>query len=828
MQVRTYRKRLAIFSAVLSCALVLGGGVSAQETEAEQDDAPGGIESITVTAEKRQADLQDMGVSIQAFSAEDLERQALHNTQDFGALVPGLTFVAASQNPGQLTISGRGLVHADNHPMQPSTVGMYVDGVYITAGNSTMLQLLDIESVEFLKGPQGTLFGRNTIGGAVIINTKRPTSELEGRVNVRLGNYGRRDIGGTLNVPIIDESLFGRFSWVSNRRDGFWENDLPGNEFDFNDDHDDAARIALRWLASESLTADYIFEWYQLREGMALNPINTVYEVVPAGGVSQETGIPCHPAQPACDQYGRTNLAGLIRPPGSIPGVSHSQPDWPGGLHEYDWRDPDPLYFGGLAEGTDQNKNTWNHSLILDYEISENLSFKFLGGYHEYKMNVRSDQDGTPLALADYGTDLVYDSLNTELQLVGDLLEGAADFVLGFTYFEEEFASDQYADQYGGRDVFFPLASSALNQGESDALGYFAHLNYRPSDRWEFSTGIRYSSEDKDISRHQCSGQVFGPAGAVQNVIDPYTRASAENCRVPSGADTNRDGNADVFFDLNKSASFSAWSPMARVKYYWTDELMTYLKWSKGFNSGGFGPRAANGSDLATQAYEPELLYSWEFGFKSRWFDDRLQFNGAAYYDEHEDQQIATFIPGQGVATRIDNAGKSRIRGWEFDLRALPFDGLELTLNHAFTYATFSEFIVGTLPDGTPNNQARNRVFAHLPKRKWGGSARYTFASQSWGTPELGVTFIRESPKRSLGDVTQNLHITSSTYTLWNSRFSVYDAGGVQGLSVSLQVQNLGDRKYIWGQAIDFGALGWTNVHIADPRNWFVELTYEF
>ena len=810
MQIRTGRKGLSTFAAVLSYALVLGGNATAQDTQEEPDEDRSGIESITVTAEKREADLQDMGVSIQAFSGEDLERQALHSTQDIGALVPGLTFVAASQNPGGLTISGRGLNHASNHPMQPSTVGMYVDGVYITEGNSLMLELFDIESVEFLKGPQGTLFGRNTIGGAVIINTKRPTSEFEGKIYVRLGNYGRRDIGGTLNVPIIDESLFGRFSWVSTRRDGFWENDLPGNEFDFNDDHDDAARAALRWLASDSLTVDYIFEWYQLREGMALNPINKVHEVVPGGGVSQETGIPCPGFY--CDQYGRTNLAALIKPPGV-----NSQPDWVGGLHEYDWRDPDPLYYGGLAEGTDQKKNAWNQSLILDYELSETVSVKFLGGYHKHKVSIRSDQDGTPLALADYGTDLIYDSLNAEIQLMGSLLEGAADYVLGFTYFEEDFDADQYADQYGGRDVFLPLPSSARNRGESDAVGYFAHLNYRPSDRWEFSTGIRYSSESKEVTRDGCGGRTMG----TQNVIDPYSRATRQNCRVD--ANGNR-----VFFGLNRSARFSAWSPMARVKYYWTDELMTYLKWSKGFNSGGFGPRVANGSDLATAPYEPELLYSWELGFKTRWFDDRLQFNGAAYYDEHEDQQITTFIPGGGVATRIDNAGKSRIRGWEFDLRALPFEGLEVTLNHAFTYATFSEFIVGLDADGNPINEARNRVFAHLPKRKWGGSARYTFATQSWGTPELGVTFIREGPKRSLGNKTQNIHITSSSYTLWNSRFSVYDAGGVQGLSVSLQVQNLGDRKYIWGQAIDFGALGWTNVHIADPRNWFVELAYEF
>jgi len=817
-------------------AVVIGLGISvlaglprgarAREAGAEGEGRgarSAGIEGITVTAQKLARLLQATPISVTAFTSEDLASFSIVSTRGIADFTPGLSISKASNTSSQMAIFGRGVGRADNHPMVDMRTGMYIDGVYSGTGNASFFDLLDIERIEILRGPQGTLFGRNTIGGAVIVNPKKPTSDFEGRVKVRLGDYGRRDVSATLNVPLVAEKLLSRVSWVSTRRDGFWTNDLPGHEYDFNDDHDNAARVALRWLGRESMTVDYSFEWYQMREAMSLNPINKVHEVVPSGGFSQITGTACLlPAYLACDEFGRTNLAGFIRPGGNIPGVSNSQ-NWDRGLVEYNWRDPEPLYYGGTG-GTDQDKDTWQQSLILDWELSENLSVKFLGGWHKYDMDVRSDQDGTPLALADYGTDLAYESLNAETQLLGSALDGAADYVLGFTYWEEDFDSDQYANQYGTQDVFLPLASSARNRGESEAVGYYAHLNWRPSERWELSTGIRYSSERKDVIRDQCGGSLAGE----QNVIDPFSRATLDNCRRASGADTNADGNADVFFGLDKGERFSAWSPMARVKYYWTDEVMTYLKWAKGFNSGGFGPRAANGSDLATQAYEPELLYSWELGFKTRWFDNRLQFNGAGFYDEHEDQQIATFIPGQGVATRIDNAGKSRIRGWEFDLRALLLPGLEVTLNHAFTYATFSEFIVGTLPDGSPNNQARNRVFAHLPKRKWGGTARYTFEPRSWGTPELGVSFIRESPKRSLGDVTQNAFITSSTYTLWNGRISVYDIAGVQGLTVSLQGQNLADRKYIWGQAIDFGALGWTNVHIADPRNWFVELSYDF
>jgi iron complex outermembrane receptor protein len=807
----------------------------------EQQRRLSGIESITVTAEKREADLQDTGLSIQAFSSADLDRMGLDSTHDFSNLVPGLTFVAASQNPGQLAISGRGLIHADNHPMQPQTVGIYLDDVYLGNGDATLFDLIDVESVEFLKGPQGTLFGRNTIGGAVVIRSAKPTPEFGGKIKVRAGQYKRRDVLGTLNFPILGETMMGRISFARQLQDGFWTNDTPGKDWPFNDLDSKAFRGALRWLLTEDLTADYSFNWLERREHMRLS-------------ISHEnhTAVPCATPNLFCDAFGRQNVAAipganfLTNTPGTLV---------PSRLIEYDRHDTDQRYYYGGKDGGDQNRNTWDHSLSFNWDISDNMALKLSNGWHRNKMAVTSDQDGTPFAFADFGTDEFARSYNSELQLSGTLLDGSLNYVLGGTWWQENYDMDQYGDVY--LDVpTLPLISTARNKGESHAIGIYNQWDFRPIERLELTAGLRYSTERKEVTRDLCNGRI---AATVPATINAFHRAEPSNCRLGDGADSNvpPDGIADIIFDRKYHARFDSWTPLFRVKYDWTDSLMTYVKWAKGFNAGGFGPRAANASAQATAPYEPELLYSWEVGFKSRWWDNRLQFNGAGFYDEHDDQQVAIFIPGQGVATSIQNAGKSRIRGFEFDVRALPFEGLEVLVNHAWTYATFSEFESinqdfvpnpsGVCPSGQAlipgisqcffvrgpffgqlRNGADSVEFAHLPKRKWGGMIRYTFPQFSWGTLEILGSFTRESPRNNLSNDAQNQYIQSSAYTVYDGRIALYDAFGVDGLSFAFVGKNLSDRVYFDGQGIDFNPLGWVTNRMSEPRRFYLELEYDF
>jgi iron complex outermembrane receptor protein len=270
---------------------------------------------------------------------------------------------------------------------------------------------------------------------------------------------------------------------------------------------------------------------------------------------------------------------------------------------------------------------------------------------------------------------------------------------------------------------------------------------------------------------------------------------------------------------------------MARAQYEWTQDIMTYVTWSRGYQSGGYNPRPGGSTPavvaLTTRPFDEEDLFSWELGLKSRWFDDRLQLNAAGYYNEFQDQQVTTFVPGAGTTTAVANAGKSRLRGYELEIQAAPVEGLMIYVNHAWTKADYSEFI-GTNPLNPAQqiNFAGQRSYGHLPKRTWSGLVRYTLPPTDLGTLTLTGSFSRESQKNWLGIGLQDTKTKSQTYTKYDARIDLVDAFGMEGVSLGIVGKNLTDRKYRCCQGIDF--FFWQGVGYGEPRQIFVELGYRF
>ena len=781
------------FVLALALSFLIPESGSTQEEAADPPPAQAravGIESITVTAEKREADLQDIGLSIQVFTGEDLERLAIDDPGDLSGMVPGMTFVRHSAGPNMLSFSGRGLIHGDVDPMTVGTVGMYVDGVYLQNASSALFELIDVERIEFLKGPQGTLFGRNTIGGAVQITSVKPTTEFEGRIKVRAGEYNRRDIIGTLNLPLVGESLLSRLSFSRTRRDGFWQNDHPGNREELSDDNDSAARAALRWIPNERVTVDYSFDWFQSRQHQDLVLLNHVYDVIPCdlngNGLSGfADGFPDF-----CDELGRWNFGWAIPP-----------------IQEVNWRDPDGAFINHDGN-TDSSQSIWNHAFAIQWDVRDDMALKLFGGWRRSKNKNSNDQDASGRSLGHF-TNVIFDrSFNTELQLLGSLLEDRLTYVVGAMWYQEQFSSRLHSNLY--EDAAFPLFSSTRNVGDNQALGYFAHLDYRLTDRLELTVGARYSTEEKKVTRNHCAD------------VAPFDgHIEVEQC--PAAFDGIRN-----FHGLKRSESWSAWSPMLRLKLNWTDEFMTYIKWSKGFAAGGFGPRASDGSESATAPFDPEFLYSWEMGFKSRWLDNRLQINASGFYDDHEDQQVTIFIPGAGTNTIVDNAGKSRIRGFEAELQLAPIEGLRFALTHAWTHATFSEWIDVDSATGLPVNIADTREFAHVPKRKWTGQVQYMFPPTQLGQLELTGSFVRESEMGSFLQKLSNTYIRLNKRTIFNGRIALHNALGQEGLMLALVGKNVGNRVHREGLGVDFSPLGFAMTRMGPPEQFFFEMQYEF
>ncbi|MCE2391604.1 MAG: TonB-dependent receptor plug domain-containing protein, partial [Proteobacteria bacterium] len=273
---------------IAAVALAWSAPALAQDAEpaADAEDSPVGIEEITVTAEKREATLQDTAIAVTAFTAEDLENLNMLETRDLANFTPGLTLTTFS-NPTYAQAILRGIGQGDFHPLYQSRVGFYLDGVYVGNQSGISSTLLDIDRIEVLRGPQGTLYGRNTIGGAINMVTRRPSGDFGGKVQVGVGNYGLRELRGSVDFPILPERLSGRISYYNGKRDPYEDsyqavcNSPTGCGFDplagdwetvKGPDIWDMDRWAvtgqLSWTPNDRLTVDYTFNHFELEEGM--------------------------------------------------------------------------------------------------------------------------------------------------------------------------------------------------------------------------------------------------------------------------------------------------------------------------------------------------------------------------------------------------------------------------------------------------------------------------------------------------------------------------------------------------------------------------------
>jgi iron complex outermembrane receptor protein len=751
----------------LAAALVpLGLGIalvpvtgSAQE-QAATSRTPKAVEEITVTAEKTERDIQATGLSIQAFDLDAMEKMGLSRTQDLGHFTPGFTIVPAASTSGQMSITGRGAGDRDNHALRPAKVGLYIDGNYIGTGNASNFDLLDIERIEVLKGPQGTLFGRNTIGGAVSVISQKPGPELGGSVKGTVGMHDERSLRGSLNVPLIEEKLFARIAVVRKLRGPFFENSVPGAPDEYDDLDEVGARIALRWLATERITADWSFE--RIRHDSA-TPANQLVDVATFG--------------PNAASFG--TLAPWIR------------------------RDN-----GNILANADRfyELDLWQSALTLTWDVFESMQVKSISGWRRYKQEYTGDSDGTPISVFAAFQDDDHNTFYQELQATGTILDGRLDYAIGATWFQEKLDSDS-----GNRPfefVFFGFANSRVRtEGDNNALGLYSQLTAHLTDRLDATAGIRLSKERRWIERSRC--------GTVQ-LVKP------EDCPNPPSA-TN-------FFGIEDTIRSDNWSPFFRLAYDWTDELMTYVSWTRGYSSGGFNVRYNNAlTDL--EPYEDETVSQWEVGIKSQWFDNRLRFNGSAYYSEYQDMQVASW---NGQTNFWANAGGARIRGWELDVTAVPIDGLRIGVVHGWTKADFTEFkecTPGSPPGCTPLERSSFHRVPVTPRRTYGGFASYTFEPWAIGTLEVSMNFHRQSATGYLSRIDQYDATEGNRYTVYGARAGLYDAFGVTGLSVAVVGNNITDRSYV-DNGIDFRSVPdqprFTMQTFGDPRHVVLEVGYEF
>ncbi len=777
--------------------IVISFGANAQQTDSTQSPsrtASRGVEEITVTAEKTERSLQDTAIAIQAFDAHAIESLGLLRAEDVGKFTPGLVSLPGPVGGMATTYTGRGVGERDYIPGLPQSVGLYVDGLYIGTALGMNFALLDIERFEMLKGPQGTLFGRNTIGGAVSVTTVKPQPEFGGSATVGLGTYDERSFRGMLNVPLIEESLFARVSVLRSRRDPFWKNTFGSD--DYNDLDEGAARVALRWLATDSLTIDWSFD---------------------------RTSIDNHGAG---TQFTQVDLQ-----------INFLSQLWGGpDLNQFIRRDAGDF---GTNDPNFLEVDTWQNILTLTWDVTENTEVKSISGWRKWRETSNVDSDGTPVRLFRAGDAHFKErSFYQEIQATGSLFDNRLDYALGATWFEEESEMNHW--QAYGEAIYQGPYEGIANQvtdtwGDNYSWGLYGQTTLHATDRLHLTAGLRYSRERKESIRGHCGIRVTGFIGTPPFIAFTYPDVSLpfDQCVAGGGAYSDLNGATPGVLSDRVFRSDN-WSPLFRVAYDWTDELMTYASWTRGYRSGGFNMRYSSRVE-GMAPYDDETVSQWEIGMKSRWFDDRLQLNGSAFYSEFTDMQLSSWVSSTtGNYTVRSNAGRARIRGWELEAIAVPAEGLTIRLSHGWTASDFAELkecapLDTNVPCAVIDRASYYRV-AVVPKRTYTGAISYMLPASDIGTLEIAVNFRKISPMGYLAEREQWHNTASRTYAVYGTRIALYDAFGMSGLTLSLTGSNVTDRSYVTN-GIDFGSAGsagFTEQIFGDPRHFVFEIGYEF
>ena len=806
------------------------------------------LEEVLVTAQKRVESMQETPISITALSDAAITNKGIYNTEDLMGQVPGLSGFNSPGSRSAVALNLRGISGGSpaNLSIDPA-IALYLDGVYLGKQVGSAMDVAEIERIEVLRGPQGTLYGRNSTGGAVNIISKKPTGEFGLRANASVGNYNSRQLKVNVDTPAVGEvgqglgQLAFSFGYQTRLRDGFYDNNSPGGK-DFDDTDREAWRFAARWSVNDAVTVDYTYDKSELDEVMALQQVTGFTSVDAAGTINRIDAM----------QGLLAAATGWAAIPGSdqrltdrwIPSLEKTIDAYQNAAAQGEGRAS-----SGMADFTPTTYNEVSgHSLNIGWDAGSlgalgDVVFRSITAQRELETYVFGDLDdidsrldadgigaysdlvhltlgqfyggssGFPFPAVDGLWDAIdaggafhsrqdtltsYDQWSQELQMVGTTER--LEYVLGLYYFEDE---GEYR-----RNGTFAAPLNGINPDQfydnsTEAWAVFSQATWTPgwmNDRLSFTAGLRYTEEEKTIDYNY---------GAV---VTPFGTTPAQALSL------------DEAFD-NITGSLT-------VSLQATDDINTYLTYSTGYRSGGF-----NG-EIFDNAYNEETIEQFEVGVKSDWWDNRLRVNASLYTYTYDDLQVtqSRVVNGQAT-TQIANAGLAERWGGEVEVSVAPIEDMIVSLAYSYIDGDFEKFgeVCGTnAPIVCLNtNDEANR---QSPDNQLNLSVDYLFAQTSFGDIHgfIQLNYQDEHPENSLwsgtvsGDPVIYDQAGMDARTLVDARLSLQDIPmGDSVLRVTLWGKNLLDDDYPT-YSINFGGLGLVTEQYGPPRTYGLEVNYEY
>jgi iron complex outermembrane receptor protein len=792
-----------------------GCGFAHAQASAEQgviNDENSGVRDIIVTARRTSENLQTVPVAVTALDPTALMERQIVEVADVGRAAPGLSVQSGGTgNASLIYLAIRGNAQNSPNSFSDPAVGIYVDGVYYGRPIAGNLGLLDLASVEVLRGTQGTLFGRNTTGGALNMTTVQPSGEFEGYVTGRVGNYESWSLESALTLPISGNELSLRLAArYGERGRGFGPNPIRGTDA-ARIDHDAAARATLNWEpASMPLTVSLSADWADIKD---------TYNNVALRGIN--------PTGPGLALYsGQFNLSSYLQKNSDFY-KTYNNPNT-----------------GNPNIDSPENYNkTWGLRATVEYDFGD-FKIKSITAYREADTGDGTDLDGTPAKIAAYASDYSQKQRSQELQFSGSL--GRLEFILGAFYFKENGDEQSQSLVFQDTDFGFNAAPANTNLAtyKSESKALFAQANYNLTERLRVTGGFRYTWDKRSINRMGYIGGIPGFSGSFLSNGSLVTLPPTGLCANGPNANLAPPG-PDCQDPVSAKFDYPAW--LASIDYELGDGKFVYAKTGGAALAGGLNSRP---TPPDSKSFAPEKVKDAEIGFKGDFFDRRLRTNIAAFYIRRDGaQNVVNALVGSNLTQFVQNAGDVKAYGLEFEGTLIPWQGMEITGALSYLKAKYAK---GSFTaDGLGGTVDRSdEIVPRAPKWTWnigatqnipvkGGEiaihADYAYTSavyQDYATADLtapalndGVNDAAERAAAVSFIDTQNSFSRLKAYGVLNGSVAFKLDGGME---FTLWGRNLTKEKYYNAIFNGYGTFGTAIGFTAAPQTWGATVSYRF
>jgi len=797
-------------------------------------DEPAALEEIVVTAQFIQQSLQDTPVAITAINAAMLEARGQSSIEQIAGQAPNVTLTTGGAFGGPSLVGFiRGVGQTDFNPAVEPGVGLYVDDVYFSTLTGSVLDLLDLDRLEVLRGPQGTLAGKNSIGGAIKLYSKKPGRDNDGYAEAGYGTYNAISVRAASNFTLIPDKLYARIAGVSRARDGYvtrldYGCTHPGSGFASQVQgancvlgHEGgirytAARAALRWLATDdleiNLAGDVVNDVSEPSANVILAVGPTTAPIIATPGVFvNPPGIPVAWDFAAFPTTLGTGCKFIAYGSNSCDASSPNNPY----VNYSTYVDPRT----GTSVTPNQTVESRGLSMNIDWKLPGTMQLQSISAYRSYTSGFGNDPDGTPVPLQQAYQTLKHIQKSQELRFNGKA-GSFLDYTVGAFYF------DQTTTETARINLGYVSFDFLHGPDPVDATTWaaFAQGMLHPTEKMDVTLGVRYTDDKKKYTyvRHNADFSTIQPC--VGPLGDP---ANPPNCLIAS-----LNGTSNTFKGTRTDYR-------AAVSYRWTDDFMTYAQVSTGFKGGGVNPRPFYNVQEFT--FSPETLTAYEVGVKSQLFNNTLRLNGAVFFNKYKDIQEGVTDCTAKVAEltgdpntvlgrpclAIINAGDADVKGAELEFEWYPIHGLQLDGSASYLKFKFTRIDSGVAYNAAtnPNGIEPGDVTPYSPKKKASLGVQYTIDVGSAGsvTPRVDGSY----QDKVYTDAANSTNGTIDSYTLANA--SVTWRSVEKDWQMALECKNLTDKLYYLtkNDAVPSGG-GTTYATPALPRTYMFTVKRSF